>query len=69
MPRFFTTNRTLAATDMDRAAQQSDRARGKRELRMEVTDAQVAAAKAQILDPFRTQLFQLRQAFGAAMLA
>lgn len=42
---------------------------GKREFRMEQADRVVEASKAQILDTFRTQLFQLRQAFTAALLA
>jgi len=42
---------------------------GKRELRIQQAEANVEAAKAQIQDVFRTQLFQLRQAFSAAVLA
>jgi cobalt-zinc-cadmium efflux system outer membrane protein len=38
-------------------------------LRTEQASAQVEAARAQVLDAFRTQLFQLRQAFAAAILA
>jgi cobalt-zinc-cadmium efflux system outer membrane protein len=42
---------------------------GKREFRTRQAEAQVAAVKAQILDTYRLQLLQLRQAFGAAILA
>ncbi|MBX7222504.1 MAG: TolC family protein [Blastocatellia bacterium] len=42
---------------------------GKRELRTQQADALVEAAKAQMRDTCRTQLFQLRQAFGTAILA
>jgi cobalt-zinc-cadmium efflux system outer membrane protein len=42
---------------------------GKRELRIEQAEATIEASKAQILDAFRTQLFQLRQAFTNAILA
>jgi hypothetical protein len=41
----------------------------KRELRMEQADAMVDATMAQIEDTLRTQRFQLRQAFVAALLA
>ncbi|WP_031499478.1 TolC family protein [Bryobacter aggregatus] len=69
-PRFFT-------TDSDAGAQPTytflftkliERG-GKRELRTKQAEAQVAAARAQILEAFRQQRFQLRQAFGGAVLA
>lgn len=42
---------------------------GKRELRVEQADAQVQAARYQILDAFRTQLLSLRQAYANSLLA
>jgi len=41
----------------------------KRELRTEVAESQLQAAEAQLLETTRQQLFQLRQAFYAAVLA
>src|SRR5262249_60636101 len=41
----------------------------KRELRSEVAESQLQAAEAQLLETTRQQLFQLRQAFYAAVLA
>jgi outer membrane protein TolC len=41
----------------------------KRELRTRLTDQQIEAAEAQVLDTLRTQLFQLRQVFLGALLA
>ncbi len=42
---------------------------GKREFRARQAEAQAAAARAQILDTYRQQLLQLRQAYGNAILA
>ncbi len=70
VPRFFTSNLD-AATEPTYTAQfiRLDERGGKREARVAQTEAQIDAAKAQILDSFRTQLWQLRQAFAAALLA
>lgn len=70
VPRFFATNGDAAAEPTWTAQYIKLFERGgKRESRIEQADAQIDGAKAQILDSFRTQLFALRQAFGAAMLA
>jgi cobalt-zinc-cadmium efflux system outer membrane protein len=69
-PRFFATNPDAGANPTYTAQITKIIERGgKRELREEQADALIAANRAQILDAFRTQLFQLRQAFGAAILA
>jgi cobalt-zinc-cadmium efflux system outer membrane protein len=67
----------FAATNSDAGAQPTYTLRfdkitergGKRELRTEQADFQVKTAEALMLDAIRTQLFQLRQAFGNAILA
>jgi cobalt-zinc-cadmium efflux system outer membrane protein len=69
-PRFATTNSDAGAqpTYTLRFDKITERG-GKRELRTEQADFQVKTAEAQMLDAIRTQLFQLRQAFGNAILA
>ncbi|PWU05708.1 MAG: hypothetical protein C5B51_13920 [Terriglobia bacterium] len=69
-PRFFSTNSDTGAepTYTIQFNKVFERG-GKREFREAQAEAQVDAARAQILDAFRTQLLQLRQAFVAAMLA
>ena len=69
-PRYFSTNPDAGAqpTWTAQVTKLVERG-GKREARVAQSDAQIAAGKAQILDSFRTQLFQLRQAFAAAILA
>lgn len=69
-PRFFETNPNAGANPVYTfQIQQLLERGGKRALRTEQAGAQVEAARAQVLDALRTQLFQLRQAFGAAILA
>jgi cobalt-zinc-cadmium efflux system outer membrane protein len=69
-PRFFETNPNAGANPVYTfQVQQLLERGGKRELRTGQAGAQVEAARAQVLDVFRTQLFQLRQAFAAAILA
>jgi outer membrane protein, heavy metal efflux system len=70
VPRFFATNPDAGANPVYTAQYNKVIERGgKREIRIAQADAQVEAAKIQIQDTFRTQLFQLRQAFGTALLA
>lgn len=69
-PRFFETNPDAGANSVYTfQVQQLLERGGKRRLRAEQAGAQVEAARAQVLDAFRIQLFQLRQAFAAAILA
>ncbi len=70
VPRFFATDSNAGANPVWTAQFVKIFERGgKRELRIAQADAVVDAARAQILDTYRTQLFQLRQAFAAAILA
>ena len=70
VPRFFTTNPDAGANPVYTFQFNKVIERGhKREIRIEQAAASVEAAKAQIQDTFRTQLFQLRQAFSSAVLA
>jgi cobalt-zinc-cadmium efflux system outer membrane protein len=69
-PRFFVTNSNAGAQPtftlrLDKITERG----GKRELRTEQADFQIKTAEAQMLDAIRTQMFQLRQAFGSAILA
>src|SRR5215470_6935047 len=69
-PRFWTTNSNAGAQPtytlrLDKITERG----GKRELRTEQADFQIKTAEAQMLDAIRTQMFQLRQAFGNAILA
>jgi cobalt-zinc-cadmium efflux system outer membrane protein len=69
-PRFVTTNPDAGANPVYTAQFNKIFERGgKREYRIEQADQVVAAARAQIDDLYRTQLFALRQAFAAALLA
>ncbi len=69
-PRFFATNSDTGANPVYTFLFSKVIERGgKRELRTKQAEAQVAAAKLQILDTYRLQLLQLRQAFGSAVLA
>lgn len=70
VPRFFSTNSDAGAqpTYTGQVVKIFERG-GKRELRVQQADAVVDASRAQILDTFRTQLFQLRQAFTNAIQA
>jgi outer membrane protein, heavy metal efflux system len=69
-PRFFETNPNAGANSVYTfQVQQLLERGGKRHLRTEQASAQVEAARTQVLDTFRTQLFQLRQVFAAAILA
>ncbi len=69
-PRFATTNADAGAqpTYTLRFDKITERG-GKRELRTDVADFQIKTAEAQMLDAIRNQMFQLRQAFGNAILA
>jgi cobalt-zinc-cadmium efflux system outer membrane protein len=69
-PRFFETNSNAGANPVYTFlfAKVIERG-GKREFRTKQAEATVAAVKAQILDAYRVQLLQLRQAYGAAILA
>lgn len=70
VPRLFSTNGNAGANPTYTAQITKIIERGgKRELRTGQADANVESSRAQILDAFRTQLFQLRQAFTAAILA
>ena len=70
VPRFFSTNGDAGANPTYTVQFNKIIERGhKREIRIEQAAANVEAAKAQIQDAFRTQLFQLRQAFSSAVLA
>jgi|SRR5579884_494111 len=69
-PRFSSTNADAGAQPtytlrLDKITERG----GKRELRTEQADFQLKTAEAQMLDAIRTQMFQLRQAFGNAILA
>src|SRR5215467_9309639 len=66
-PRFWPTNSNAGAQPtytlrLDKITERG----GKRELRTEQADFQIKTSEAQMLDAIRTQLFQLRQAFGNA---
>ena len=70
VPRFFSTNSDAGAEPTYTAQVMKIFERGgKREFRMGQADAVVEASRYQILDAFRTQLYQLRQAYTAAILA
>lgn len=70
VPRFIATNPDAGANPLFTAHVDKIIERGgKRGLRIEQADAIVDATMAQIEDTLRTQRFQLRQAFAAAMLA
>ncbi len=69
-PRFFATNPDAGANSVYtflflKAIERG----GKRKFRVSQAAAQIAAAKAQILDTYRQQLLQLRQAYGGAMMS
>lgn len=69
-PRFVTTNPDAGANPTYTAQINKIFERGgKRESRIEQADQVIAAARAQIDDTYRVQLFALRQAFAAALLA
>ncbi len=69
-PRFFETNSDAGANSAYSLVFSKVIERGgKRELRTKQADSEVAAVKAQILDAYRQQLLQLRQAYGSAILA
>ncbi len=69
-PRFVTTNPDAGANPVYTAQFNKIFERGgKREYRIEQADQVIAAARAQIDDLYRTQLFALRQAFAGALLA
>jgi cobalt-zinc-cadmium efflux system outer membrane protein len=70
VPRLFTTDSNAGAqpTYTFLFTKMVERG-GKRTFRTQQAEAQVRAARAQILDTFRQQLLQLRQAFGSALLA
>jgi cobalt-zinc-cadmium efflux system outer membrane protein len=70
VPRFFKTNPDAGANPVytlriDKIWERG----GKRELRTSIADEQLKASEAQMMDAVRTQLFQLRRAFGVAILA
>jgi cobalt-zinc-cadmium efflux system outer membrane protein len=70
VPRFFKTNPDAGANPVytlriDKIWERG----GKRELRTSIADEQLKASEAQMMDAVRTQLFQLRRAFAAAVLA
>jgi cobalt-zinc-cadmium efflux system outer membrane protein len=69
-PRFVTTNSDAGAqpTYTFLFSKLIERG-GKRKFRIKQAEAEVGAAKAQILETYRQQLLQLRQAYGGAMLA
>jgi cobalt-zinc-cadmium efflux system outer membrane protein len=70
VPRLFSTNSDAGAEPTYTAQVMKIFERGgKREYRMGQADAVVEASRYQILDTFRTQLYQLRQAFTAAILS
>ncbi|MCU1325080.1 MAG: Cation efflux system protein CusA [Bryobacterales bacterium] len=69
-PRFFDSSPSAASNPVYTAMVTKVIERGgKREIRSEQADAIVDVSRAQIADTFRTQLFQLRQAFTVAILA
>ena len=70
VPRFFSTNSDAGANPVytflfNKVIERGD----KRKFRTQQAESQVAAARAQILDAYRLQLLQLRQAYGGAILA
>lgn len=70
VPRFFATDSNAAVQPtytlrLDKVIERG----GKRELRTEQADLLIKASEVQMLDAMRTQIFQLRQAFAAAILA
>jgi len=70
VPRFFTTDSNAGAQPTYTVQISKTFERGqKREFRIAQADATVEAAEFVVRDTIRQQLFQLRQAFGAAMLA
>ncbi|HJZ77016.1 MAG TPA: TolC family protein [Vicinamibacterales bacterium] len=69
-PRFFTTDSNAGAQPTYTVQVSKTFERGqKREFRIAQAEATVEAAEFLVRDTIRQQLFQLRQAFGAAMLA
>ncbi len=69
-PRFVETNSNAGANPVYTALFNKTFERGgKREFRVEQADRNIAAARAQILDTYRTQVFLLREAFASAFLA
>jgi outer membrane protein, heavy metal efflux system len=70
VPRFVTTNSDAGAqpTYTFLFSKLVERG-GKRNFRIKQAEAEVGAAKAQILDTYRQQLLQLRQTYGGAILA
>jgi outer membrane protein, heavy metal efflux system len=70
VPRFWNTNPDAGANPVYtlRYDQIIERG-GKREFRTAAADEQLKASEAQMLDAVRTQVYQLRQAFAAAVLA
>lgn len=69
-PRFFATNPNAGANSVYTILYSKLIERGgKRELRTSQATAQVAGARAQILDTYRQNLLTLRQAYGTAVLA
>jgi outer membrane protein, heavy metal efflux system len=70
VPRFWNTNPDAGANPVYtlRYDQIIERG-GKRELRTAAADEQLKASEAQMLDAVRMQIYQLRQAFAAAVLA
>ncbi|HMF97523.1 MAG TPA: TolC family protein [Vicinamibacterales bacterium] len=70
VPRFFTTDSNAGAQPTYTVQVSKTFERGqKREFRIAQAEATVEAAEFLVRDTIRQQLFQLRQAFGAAMLA
>src|SRR5262249_800001 len=70
VPRFFTTDSNARAQPTYTVQVSKTFERGqKREFRIAQADATVEAAEFLVRDTIRLQLFQLRQAFGAALLA
>ena len=70
VPRFFTTDSNAGAqpTYTVQFSKIFERG-GKREFRIEQADATVEAARFQVQDTLRVQLFQLRQAFATGLVA
>ncbi len=70
VPRFFTTDSNAGAqpTYTVQFSKLFERG-GKREFRIEQADATVEAARFQVQDTLRAQLFQLRQAFATGLVA
>ena len=70
VPRFVTTNPNAGANPVITGQFNKIFERGgKRRFRIEQADENIAAARAQIDDTYRNQLFALRQAFANALLA